>query len=200
MLNCAMKRLSLILLSFVLYSFIPSFGQSRSEVIRLSRTECNDSKNKTVSPPMIKRVAFIESMPIQSFEADTIAIVEYFARYLSNYYSFYEYDTQLRSIYYGYCEVAIPFRMSEKHQLQIIRANLHINPPSNDFSPGSSSYDASRILELYFNPRTRQMIENCEVRFKKRLDNHFVFRIIVFVRKDDEYSVALFKNLGQVIP
>jgi hypothetical protein len=90
--------------------------------------------------------------------------------------------------------------MSEKRQLQIIRANLHINPPSNDFSPGSPSYDASRILELYFNPRTRQMIENCEVRFKKRLDNHFVFRIMVFVRKDDEYSVALFKDLGQVIP
>ena len=44
------------------------------------------------------------------------------------------------------------------------------------------------------------MIENCEVRFKKRLDNHFVFRIMVFVRKDDEYSVALFKDLGQVIP
>ena len=76
---------------------------------------------------MIKRVAFIESMPIQSFEADTIAIVEYFARYLSNYYSFYEYDTQLRSIYYGYCEVAIPFRMSEKRQLQIIhRMTFHL--------------------------------------------------------------------------
>ena len=179
---------------------IPAVAQNRESIIRLARKECNDSGRKEPSRITIEREVFIESLPIQTFEADTIAIVEYYSRFISFDSAFYEYDTQLRSIHSAYCDVLLPFRLSVRRHLQLIRANLKVNTPWQRYTLPGIDNKAARIMDLYFNKQTRHLIESGEVRLKNTLDNYSEFRIIVFIRNGDNYSVELFRRLGQIIP
>ena len=185
---------SILSISIFLFFGLALSAQDRNPVIKLARKECNVPKSFRPSRVTVERERFMEGfMMLSSFEADTIALVEYISGDdIPFYHAFFEYDSRRKVICSADFDINVPIKMSMRKYRLFVAANIKDN--AND---AEVCNNARNILARYFDDKTRRQIEDgCYIPAFLRGDQS-VYRILVFVRKNGKYSIALFKNLEQ---